>query len=433
MKFFLLGATVVALLSTAESVKYLEGRAAPAEPLAPLELNGTGSDFLEVAAREKLGKRKVASSALVNQLSTQGTYNEETPVFLMGRELPITFESIFAMLFVCLIASVPIVMGYLEKVPSKTHYAQSAVLLVWLVTCLYLFTQKIEFQSIHYKGHRPLTLVETIYFMSQVLTTVGHGDITPADEWGQLVVGSYVLFTVFLIADMVSAAVHFAIMKTKDIHELKLGSYKMQYSHPEDAVAARRSLHENGYCSAEDGWLRRQGAPGLPWRQLFLKIAVFSMFASIGALFYHFYPGENKTWFQGIYMSVITLSTVGFGAELPSTEAGKVFGAFWMLFGVASFLAVVSGFTELMLASKAMETWNDAADSDELTRLRMNAEKLSDGTTAVSRYDFLKFSILHTKLISHEDLGKIERTYAALASDSNGYVPLSSIEKVASA
>eukprot|EP00930_Biecheleria_cincta_P095402 TRINITY_DN87364_c0_g1_i1.p1 TRINITY_DN87364_c0_g1~~TRINITY_DN87364_c0_g1_i1.p1 ORF type:complete len:430 (-),score=62.11 TRINITY_DN87364_c0_g1_i1:100-1389(-) len=429
MKFCLLQATVVTLLSTAESVKYLEGRAAPTDLLAPLEHNGTSSGFVEVSARKSLAKRRVASSALVNQDTTHGTYNDETPVVFMGRELPVTVEGIFALLFVCLIASVPIVMGCLEKVPTKTHYVQSAVLLVWLVTCLYLFTQKIEFQSIHYHGHRPLTLVETIYFMSQVLTTVGHGDITPADEWGQLVVGSYVLFTVFLIADMVSAAVHFAIMKTEDIHELKLGSYKMQHSRPEVEELARSCQKDQ---NIEDGWLKRR-PPGLPWRQLFIKTGVFSVFASIGALFYHFYPGENKSWFQGIYMSVITLSTVGFGAELPSTEAGKVFGAFWMLFGVASFLAVVSGFTELMLAAKALESWNEAADSDELTRLRLNAERLSDGTTGVSKYEFLKFSILHTKSMRHEDLEKIERTYATLASDSTGYVPVDSIEKAASA
>merc|ERR1719221_1792560 len=57
----------------------------------------------------------------------------------------------------------------------------------------------------------------------------------------------------------------------------------------------------------------------------------FLVLVALGVLFYHLYPGEEKTVFNAVYMSVITLSTVGFGVVTPQTEAGKVFGAFWML------------------------------------------------------------------------------------------------------
>merc|ERR1719223_2193262 len=61
----------------------------------------------------------------------------------------------------------------------------------------------------------------------------------------------------------------------------------------------------------------------------------FVIFASIGILFFHYYPGEEKPWFQAIYMSIITLSTV-------------VFGAFWMIFGSAALVSVITAFAELM-------------------------------------------------------------------------------------
>eukprot|EP00931_Biecheleriopsis_adriatica_P092494 TRINITY_DN66303_c0_g1_i1.p1 TRINITY_DN66303_c0_g1~~TRINITY_DN66303_c0_g1_i1.p1 ORF type:complete len:461 (+),score=82.62 TRINITY_DN66303_c0_g1_i1:43-1383(+) len=369
-------------------------------------------------------RKSVATSALISFSNSQGTYNDETPVVLLGEELPITWEGIFAMLFVCLIASVPVVIGSLDKKPSRTQFLQSAGLLAWLMMCLYLFTQKVEFTSVHFHGHRPLTLVETIYLMAQVLTTVGHGDISPADEWSQAVVGAYVLFTILLIADMVSAVVHVAVVNTRGYYMHKLESYSKEvFTGTEEQLRLKSDLD----IGEQDDWLRRE-APYLPWPQLMAKLAGFILFVIIGASFYHFYPGEERTWSEGIYMSIITLSTVGFGAVLPLTEAGKVFGAFWMLFGVVSLLSLVGGFTELMLAAKARDLWDLAEEHAELVNLRKNASLKEDGTLVVSKYEFLRFGMLHSKLARREELAKIEQTFESLGPDSDGSLRLESIE-----
>merc|ERR1719262_554640 len=72
-----------------------------------------------------------------------------------------------------------------------------------LVGGIVLFTNVIQFQSSHFQGQRPLTIVESVYVLSQMITTVGYGDITPAFPRGQVVVGFYVLCCIMLIADMV--------------------------------------------------------------------------------------------------------------------------------------------------------------------------------------------------------------------------------------
>merc|ERR1719183_602587 len=38
---------------------------------------------------------------------------------------------------------------------------------------------------------------------------------------------------------------------------------------------------------------------------------------------------------DSIYMSVITMTTVGFGDHTPRTKIGRVFGCFWMMVGCA--------------------------------------------------------------------------------------------------
>merc|ERR1719171_2788526 len=93
---------------------------------------------------------------------------------------------------------------------------------------------------------------------------------------------------------------------------------------------------------------------------------VFCGFVLLGTSFFTLYPGENKTAGQGIYMSLITLSTVGFGAFTPTTHGGMVFGAFWMLFGVASLASLVS--SRAAFAMALMNFDDDSEDDEEKRR-----------------------------------------------------------------
>merc|ERR1719238_949491 len=104
-----------------------------------------------------------------------------------------------------MMASIPFVLPVVSGTKvTKTQIIVGAAMLVVLFGGLYLFTNIILFQSVHFKRIRPLTLVECIYFMTQVITTVGYGDITPAKIRGQVFVGLYVLGALFVIAMLFS-------------------------------------------------------------------------------------------------------------------------------------------------------------------------------------------------------------------------------------
>merc|ERR1719326_1629455 len=98
---------------------------------------------------------------------------------------------------------------------------------------LFLFTNIILFQSVHFKKIRPLTQVECMYFMSQVITTVGYGDITPATVRGQVFVGLYVLGAMFVISMVVSDVVNQVVESADNYrkrlqHTAKSGSQEQQ-------------------------------------------------------------------------------------------------------------------------------------------------------------------------------------------------------------
>merc|ERR1719160_1341403 len=91
------------------------------------------------------------------------------------------------------------------------------MLFSWLILGLYLFCNVMLFQSPHFGDEiRPLTLIEAVYLFSQIFTTVGYGDITPAHVRGQVTVGIFVFVAIMLIADMVSQLSAILVQKAEE-------------------------------------------------------------------------------------------------------------------------------------------------------------------------------------------------------------------------
>merc|ERR1719421_999380 len=131
--------------------------------------------------------------------------------------MELSYEILFASLYICFIGCVPVVLARLEPEGNKGYVAiaQVAALVVWLVGGLVLLTNTIKFQSSHWSGFRSLTVVETVYLFSQMITTVGYGDITPAYQRGQVVIAFYVLMSLLLIANMVSEVSNVVVRRIK--------------------------------------------------------------------------------------------------------------------------------------------------------------------------------------------------------------------------
>ncbi len=67
------------------------------------------------------------------------------------------------------------------------------------------------------------------------------------------------------------------------------------------------------------------------------KLVIVIYFISLlffGSVGFYFLGNENWSWIDSIYMTVITLSTVGFGEVYPLTETGKIWAILVILFGV---------------------------------------------------------------------------------------------------
>lgn len=78
-----------------------------------------------------------------------------------------------------------------------------------------------------------------------------------------------------------------------------------------------------------------------------IAIALLLSIVFIGATGFHYI--EGWPWFDGLYMSVITMTTIGYGETHPLTRAGKVFNIFLILTAVTAGAVLISASTQVML------------------------------------------------------------------------------------
>jgi hypothetical protein len=256
-----------------------------------------------------------------------------------------------------------------------------------------LFTNIILFQSIHFDTIRPLTVIECIYFMAQVITTVGYGDITPAKPRGQVFVGLYVLGALFIISMLISDLTNYIVQRFAERHAGAEKKEEKKTTLTDLVIEPRPSV-----------------------QPLLTALATFAFFDICWVLFFWLHPDEGKNLFQAIYMSVITLSTVGFGWFTPVTEEGMIFGAFWMLFGSTALVAVISQFTDLMVKLQQYEK-NHPAHAPEGYKEAMTNLKaiIGDDATMVTESQFIQFVLTHGKMVSQELFDDIVKAFSPLS------------------
>jgi len=333
--------------------------------------------------------------------------------------VPVILQTVFACLWILVIGSLPFIIPVSDHRPvTKTQKAIGGAMLAVLFGGLYLFTNIILFESVHFKQTRPLTIVECIYFMSQVITTVGYGDIVPAKVRGQVFVGLYVLGALFIIAMLVSDVTNHVAIAAAKYRENLVGNLA------KSVVAQHQQDKKEGKASRSTSVHDLIAPPKPSTQPLMVSLACFAVIDICWIIFFSNYPGEQKTMFQAAYMSVITLSTVGLGAFTPLTEGGMIFGAFFMLFGSAALVSSVSNFCTLVVKMNEYERFSHDSKKQATQNLK---EIIGRGGKQVDQMQFFEWSVLSQKLMSQEQMQGVLAAFKNL-NPVNGVVDLKKVE-----
>ncbi|MBO8180091.1 MAG: potassium channel protein [Archaeoglobus sp.] len=96
----------------------------------------------------------------------------------------------------------------------------------------------------------------------------------------------------------------------------------------------------------------------------FLKIAAFLLLVILaGTAGYHFVEGWD--WFDSLYMTVITITTTGYGEVRPMGTGGRAISMLLMFVGVGTFLYAVNIFMGLIIEGRIDRRWEKMVEKME--------------------------------------------------------------------
>merc|ERR1740121_723588 len=158
-------------------------------------------------------------------------------------------------------------------------------------------------------------------------------------------------------------------------------------------------------------------------RDLSISASLFIVCLLVGVVFFKFVDecGEDfcedthvNTFTDALYMSVITMTTVGFGDIVPASKTGRIFSTLWMMLGVAVTVRLLGNVSSVIDQGLRADVQTEMTrqlfhDSDEngdgyLDEMEfMQLQFVQNGLASKSQFDAVRS---HFKLIAGDD-GKI--------------------------
>jgi len=104
-------------------------------------------------------------------------------------------------------------------------------------------------------------------------------------------------------------------------------------------------------------------------RRILYALLIFVIAISSGVIGYEII--EGMTHLEALYMTVITISTVGFGEVEPLTELGKKFTIFLIIFNIGAFTYALSVLSSFILEGDLKAIFNES-------KIKMNIKELKN-------------------------------------------------------
>jgi len=105
-----------------------------------------------------------------------------------------------------------------------------------------------------------------------------------------------------------------------------------------------------------------------PWRQLELGVLLLLLLLAVGVLGYTAIEGWSA--FDALYMTVITVTTVGFQEVHPLSTGGRIFTMCLVLLGVGIALYILVGVVTLIVEGELGEAWGVRRMRSQIEALR---------------------------------------------------------------
>uniref|UniRef100_A0A7S4B6I4 EF-hand domain-containing protein n=1 Tax=Chrysotila carterae TaxID=13221 RepID=A0A7S4B6I4_CHRCT len=275
------------------------------------------------------------------------------------------------------------------------------------------------------------SLLDSLYFVIVTLTSVGYGDLVPADASVRLFTVGYILLGVGIIGTVLGELV--STMLNVDATPMgriirwlsgfggqnETGDEKSEGTGGEEPPTDAASLLASGDARAR------------------LTSSLLAVSGMIGVGTVSFAKLEGLDLVDALYYSVVTVSTVGYGDFTPSTEAGKAFACVYALVGAILVARSLGSIAALPLEARrramqrsVLEQYGGELDAEELDDLvaATSALQVSEADGSCSKSAFTLAMLVRQDKVTEEDIAECLRTFEQLDVDGSGRLDQEDVE-----
>ncbi|EES03480.1 hypothetical protein BDA96_03G289200 [Sorghum bicolor] len=249
-----------------------------------------------------------------------------------------------------------------------------------------------------FKGKSTFKLVDALYFTIISLCTIGYGDIVPCTTFTKVFTCLFLLVGVRFIDLVLNGLLTNVLDKQRTVLLSTMDDNKLNKVFDTYMIDARKK--------------RSRGR-----MKVIFALLVVAGTISICTIIVHEVEGLN--WIDSFYLSVISVTTVGYGDKSFSTTAGRLTATVCLL---VSTLAVAKAF--LFLTDLRMDKRNRRT-TKWILKKKMDNEPLVgdlDNDPAVSKSDFVIYKL--------KEMGKIDEKDIKLISDQFDQIEFGKCERI---
>lgn len=246
-------------------------------------------------------------------------------------------------------------------------------------------------------------IVDALYFCIVTMCTIGYGDITPNSTATKLFSILFVLVGFGFIDILLSGMVSYVL--------------DLQENHMLRAVKGRGEKDVKSYIiDVKKGRMRIR-------LKVALALGVVVLCIGIGVGVMHFV--ERLGWLDSFYLSVMSVTTVGYGDHAFKTMHGRIFAAIWLL---VSTLAVARAFLYLAEARvdkrhRRMAKWILGQD---MTVSEFLAADI-DNNGFVSKSEYVIYKLKEMGKVSEKDIMQVSEKFDRLDAGNCGKITLADL------
>ncbi|PIN23604.1 hypothetical protein CDL12_03676 [Handroanthus impetiginosus] len=289
--------------------------------------------------------------------------------------------------------------NFSQNPPPK--FAKSSIVrqgFMFFILYLILGVVIYSFSRDEFRSTETHPVVDAIYFCIVTMCTVGYSDITPNSNLTKFFAIIFVLVGFGFINVLLSGILSYIL----DLQE----SYLL------------RTIKGGGsyIIDVNNGSMRIR-------MNVASALSVVVLCFGIGFIFMHFV--EELDWFDSFYLSVISVTTVGYGEKGFSSLTGRIFGSIWLLL---STLSVARAF--LYLAEARVEKQHGRMVEWLLGQDMTVAEFLAadiDNDGFVSKSDYVMYKLKEMGMIPEKVILEICKRFEKLDSGNCGKITLANL------